>query len=247
MDSTCGWPPMARKQSISTGRHQEDIAVVLLDVRMPGLDGPQTLDALRELNPDVLACFMSGDTRSYKPEDLRNRGAAHIITKPFHLDDLANILRRLAYCGLSRAADVLPSDRYAGGMEPKVKDNTEAPMATILVVDDDADTCRNMADLFGDRGYHVDSAEGGDVALEQARRQPYDVDHWTCGCPDEWLDALPASEGIAAGHGDVIVTGFPGDGLDEEAYAAGARKVLHKPVDFTVLLDLVEQALAAAN
>ena len=31
---------------------------------MPGVDGPQTLDALRELNPDVLACFMSGDTMS---------------------------------------------------------------------------------------------------------------------------------------------------------------------------------------
>ena len=48
-------------------------------------------------------------------------------------------------------------------------------MPSILVVDDDADTCRNMADLFGDRGFRVDAAEGGDIALEQARRQPYDI------------------------------------------------------------------------
>ena len=76
-------------------KHRDSIAVVLLDVRMPGLDGPATLDALRDLNPDVQVCFMSGDTGVYEPEALLKRGAAHVIAKPFRLDDLANALRRL--------------------------------------------------------------------------------------------------------------------------------------------------------
>jgi DNA-binding response OmpR family regulator len=74
-------------------KHRDDIAVVLLDVRMPGLDGPQTLEALRELNPEVRACFMSGDTGGYGPVQLRQRGAACVIAKPFRLEDLANVLR----------------------------------------------------------------------------------------------------------------------------------------------------------
>jgi CheY-like chemotaxis protein len=41
----------------------------------------------------------------------------------------------------------------------------EVIMPTILVVDDDADTCSNMADLFGDLGYLVDAAERGEAAL----------------------------------------------------------------------------------
>jgi CheY-like chemotaxis protein len=77
--------------------HGQEIAVVLLDVRMPGLDGPQTLDVLRELNPDVLACFMSGDTGAYEPKELVERGAACVIAKPFFLGDLASILRSLVY------------------------------------------------------------------------------------------------------------------------------------------------------
>jgi len=77
--------------------HREDIAVVLLDVRMPGLDGPQTLDALRELDSEVLACFMGGTKEDYNPKELRQRGAAYVIAKPFHLDELANILRLLAH------------------------------------------------------------------------------------------------------------------------------------------------------
>ena len=75
--------------------NRENTDVVLLDVRMPGLDGPQTLDALRRMNPDVLACFMSGDTGAYTREDLLKCGAAHFVAKPFSLDQLANILLSL--------------------------------------------------------------------------------------------------------------------------------------------------------
>jgi CheY-like chemotaxis protein len=35
---------------------------------------------------------------------------------------------------------------------------TEALMPSILVVDDDVDTWRNMVDLFADLGYVVDAA-----------------------------------------------------------------------------------------
>ena len=87
-------------------KHRDDIAVVLLDVRMPGLDGPQTLEALRELNPEVRACFMSGDTGGYGPEQLRQRGDACVIDKPFLLEDMANVLRRVTRgtpAGLLRA------------------------------------------------------------------------------------------------------------------------------------------------
>jgi CheY-like chemotaxis protein len=77
--------------------HRQDIAVVLLDVRMPGLDGPRTLDALRELDPDVRVCFMSGNTGAHEQGELLQRGAAYVIAKPFHLGDLADTLRQVAH------------------------------------------------------------------------------------------------------------------------------------------------------
>ena len=75
--------------------HRNHIAVVLLDVCMIGMDGPQTLDALREVNPNVLACFMSGNIGDYDLDKLRNRGAASFIAKPFQLNQLALLLRRV--------------------------------------------------------------------------------------------------------------------------------------------------------
>jgi CheY-like chemotaxis protein len=76
--------------------YREDIAVVLLDVCMPGLDGPRTLEALREIYPGVPACFMTGNAGRYPPDELLQLGAAYVIAKPFHLDELANMLEMVA-------------------------------------------------------------------------------------------------------------------------------------------------------
>jgi len=103
------WLAANGREAINLYRaHREDIAVILLDVCMPDLDGPQTLDALRELDPEVPACFMSGDTGAYELDELLERGAAHVIAKPFLLKDLTNILRLLAN---GAPADLLPSGR----------------------------------------------------------------------------------------------------------------------------------------
>jgi DNA-binding NtrC family response regulator len=81
-------------------RHRAEIAVVLLDVCMPGLDGPQTMAALQRINPDVACCFMSGHTGGYSPEDLRARGALHFFEKPFSLDEIGRVLRQIGTrCG----------------------------------------------------------------------------------------------------------------------------------------------------
>lgn len=76
-------------------KNQDRIAVVLLDVCMPDLDGPATLQLLREQDPNVLACFMSSNTGVYTPEDLIRCGAAHVIAKPFRLDEMVHILRAM--------------------------------------------------------------------------------------------------------------------------------------------------------
>jgi two-component system, NtrC family, response regulator HydG len=46
---------------------------------------------------------------------------------------------------------------------------------SILVVDDEVDTCRNLSDILTDLGYRVDVAHDGFTALAMVRQKPYDV------------------------------------------------------------------------
>lgn len=69
-------------------------SVVLLDMVMPGLSGRETLEALRELDPDVKVVFCSGFTRErVKVEDERVCG---FLKKPYRIADLAQQLAAAA-------------------------------------------------------------------------------------------------------------------------------------------------------
>jgi len=94
--------------------HCETIDVVLLDVRMPRLDGPRTLAALQELTPQIPCCFMSGFLGEYTEAELRTQGARAVLEKPFRLPEVAQVLRRLADDG-NGSATRAPAQRHSSG------------------------------------------------------------------------------------------------------------------------------------
>jgi CheY-like chemotaxis protein len=118
------------------------------------------------------------------------------------------------------------------------------PGAAILVVDDDVDTCRNLADILTDLGYHVDIAHDGLAALELVRRRPYDVALLDLKMPG--MDGLTLYREIRRLRAEtvaIVVSAFAGKDTSSQALAAGAWQVLAKPVDFPRLLGLVHEAL----
>jgi CheY-like chemotaxis protein len=82
--------------------HRGDIDLALLDVRMPGLDGPGALAALQQLRPGVRCWFMSGDMGQYSEQALLALGAERLIRKPFDLAALTADLRIALQGGAQR-------------------------------------------------------------------------------------------------------------------------------------------------
>jgi CheY-like chemotaxis protein len=69
--------------------------VVLLDVMMPGMDGPSVLKALRLLEPtrDTPVVFITARAQSHERNRFLDLGAVGVITKPFDPMTLAKQLR----------------------------------------------------------------------------------------------------------------------------------------------------------
>jgi two-component system, cell cycle sensor histidine kinase and response regulator CckA len=74
-------------------RNHAEIDLVVLDVQMPGLDGLQTLTALQRIDPDVVACFMTGNASAYTEDELLERGAVCVFSKPFRPAQVAHCLQ----------------------------------------------------------------------------------------------------------------------------------------------------------
>jgi len=120
----------------------------------------------------------------------------------------------------------------------------EPQRPTILVVDDDIDTCHNLADILADLGYHADVAHDGPAALELVRRNHYDVALLDLKMPGmDGLELYRRIKELRAGTVAILVTAYAGGSTSADALAAGAWHVLPKPVDFPRLLGLVDEAL----
>ena len=120
-----------------------------------------------------------------------------------------------------------------------------APRApSILVVDDEVDTCRNLSDILTDLGYHVDVAHDGPSALGQVRRNHYDVALLDLKMPGmDGLTLYREIKKLRGGTVALIVSAYAGRETTEQALAAGAWQVLPKPIDFPRLLNLVDEAV----
>ncbi len=68
----------------------DDIALVLLDMAMPVMSGPETFIQFKKLNPAVRVLFFSGFSADDMASSLMAEGAVGFIQKPFLLDKLAD-------------------------------------------------------------------------------------------------------------------------------------------------------------
>lgn len=76
--------------------HEEKFDLAFLDMRMPGMNGVETLKALKKINPKTAYIVMTG----YAVEDLlqeaTKEGAILTLKKPFDIAPLAEFLKEFA-------------------------------------------------------------------------------------------------------------------------------------------------------
>ena len=69
-------------------------AIVLLDIRMPGIDGIEVTRHIFRLNPRPTVILMSGYPESIHDANIAKLGVFAVVQKPLPLDILASFVRR---------------------------------------------------------------------------------------------------------------------------------------------------------
>jgi DNA-binding NtrC family response regulator len=66
--------------------------VIVSDLRLPGIDGRQVIDAALERYPGILAIVVTGYATVKDAVDIIKRGAADFVAKPFQFDELLHVI-----------------------------------------------------------------------------------------------------------------------------------------------------------
>jgi DNA-binding response OmpR family regulator len=198
--------------------------LLLLDVSMPEMDGPQTLDALRQ-QPGLLrvpVVFLTANTQGKDVARYREIGAADVIAKPFNP---VHLCERVAAV-LSNAPD-----------EPVV---LHSRGSSALIVEDDPSIRFLLDFILAQQGYRVIEAHDGDSGLQAISDGPItDIVILDIKLPGlNGLQLLERLRSMDRWHGvPVMMLSAEGDEHSvARALNAGANDYLIKPFDPTELL-----------
>ena len=71
------------------------IALVILDLIMPGMDGGMTFDRIRDIQPEMPVLISSGYAIDGQATEILNRGCNGFIQKPYSLSELSKKIRQI--------------------------------------------------------------------------------------------------------------------------------------------------------
>jgi PAS domain S-box-containing protein len=76
-------------------QHRKSIAVVITDMMMPIMDGPNTIRAIMRINPEVKMIAASGLNANGNVAKISGAGVKHFLTKPYTAGTLLRVIRTI--------------------------------------------------------------------------------------------------------------------------------------------------------
>jgi len=197
----------------------KEYAVVLMDIRMTGINGVEAFKAMKEIRPDIRVVLMTAYTATEVLAEAEREGAVRILSKPVALAGLIEVLEQASL-----------------------------NLRSVLVVDDDAAFLRTLSRLLEHNGYSTLTANNLDDAIEMLETQSpgavvLDLRLEGVTAPETVLAIKHVSPSVAL----ILCSGYPA-ALDAATSAMPARLIhasLHKPFAPSALLGLLNDVFAS--
>lgn len=240
--------------------------VIVLDLRMPGMQGMEVLERVQEEHPHIQVIILTGYGSEKDEAEARRLGAFEYLQKPADTGHLVKTIQGAWRRSVEVARELLKESReefdrsmtaaaFAEGGMPdeaasmmagkpaKKEDSHRAGALKVLLVDDEEDWVRTMAERMEMRDVDSGVALDGEEALAALEGEVPDVIVLDLKMPR--MGGLEVLEMVKKRYPEVqviILTGHGSDAEELEARRLGAFDYLKKPVDINDLMERVRQA-----
>ena len=212
------------------------IDVLLTDMVLPGLKGPDIADKVQSRHPDIAIVFMS----AHSPEKLHSDGRLgpndEVLQKPFGENELLGEVRRVLEADSGEASSVELEDT-AG--------------SSVLLIEDHETARWTFRELLEGEGYFVFEAANGAGATEIVSEHGdlLDVVISDMQLPD--IGGAALAERLREEQPELRIIFTSGKDSDDpsvqKALTVDCTTFVPKPVDFDALLRVVEQMIHSAR
>lgn len=196
---------------------EDGFDLVLMDVKMPGMDGVETFSKLKEISPETPVIMLTAYAVEDRIRTALREGAYGAFQKPVDFEKL--------FCCIERS--------FTNG-------------ALFMVVDDNQDLSANLLDILIEKGYRGVAAKDGEIAIQMARENKFDFILLDMNLPNmNGLETYQTICDIRPEVVVIIITGYKEEMKDliEQAQKANAYACLEKPLNMDRLQELIQKAL----
>lgn len=212
-----GWevsPAYSGEMAVRATR-EDRFDVVLMDVKMPGIDGVDALKEIRQSHPDIRVILMTAYSAPERIAEAERAGAVRVLSKPVNVAELFQLL--------------------AGGIDRE---------CSVLVIDDDEVFLRTLSDVLQMRGYRVASVQDipNATRLIADQRPCAILLHLRVG-EVSLLDTLASVRDASDGAALVLYSGRPGaaEEVEERVPRGLVYAYLQKPFAVTEVTSVLER------
>ena len=221
--------------------------IILLDMRMPGMDGLEVARRIREdhLPVEPLILMLSSDDLKPQVERLREVALDAYLVKPITRKELFEAIYRVLQDSNRDGARPMPQ-RQASGVANGA--STDAHKKRVLVAEDSPDNRMVISAFLRREPFEIDFAENGEIAVDHFRSQAYDLVLMDIQMPK--MDGLAATRSIREWERDHAMGRTPiialtASVLEDDvkaALSAGCDMHLGKPIKKHSLLEAMRNA-----
>jgi two-component system response regulator HydG len=190
---------------------------VLLDIKMPGMDGVETFKEIKKLRPEAVVMLMTAQSVEELVAEALNEGAYGIMYKPIDTKKLVEFM------------EITKSG------------------ALILFIDVDILTCRKLIAALKENGYRVAELGSGTEAQKLVQKQNFDLVFIEVSMPImNGLETYQALKKIRSDIKVVMTTNYR-EGLEDlidQALHENAYACIYKPFEIGKVITLLERILA---